>query len=135
MNKVKQRITYVVLFAVLGILSASCEKEETTDSTDAVISTYSAIYMVEGQRFYANPQTEEEWLAFYEQMVALVEEGYTVHFWRNGVQASCSKEKVTFTTTSHAEAVAWCKQKADEGYTVAMTFNQQTGQYTCIAVR
>ena len=132
--KKKNQIRAMALVVVLGLMASGCTKEN-VDEIGVVATANSAIYIVDGQHYYANPQTEEEWSAFYERMVALAEEGYTVHFWRNGVQTSCTKEKVTFTTTSHAEAVAWCKQKADEGYNVTMTYNQQTGKYTCIAIR
>ena len=135
MNNVKQKIRLVVLSAVLCVLSVSCEKEKVTDGATIVATTYAATYIVDGQQYYDNPQTEEEWTVFIDRMLALAEEGYTVQFWRSGVQASATKEKITFTTTNHAEAVEWCKQKKNEGYAVTISYDQGTGVYTCIAVK
>ena len=132
MNK---QIKMMALLAVLGLMAASCSKENTMTGIGDVATSYSAIYIVEGQHYYSNPQTEEEWSAFLDRMFALAEEGYTVQFRRNGVQMSSAKEKVTYTTTSLSDAKAWCKQKVEEGYSVNMTYNQQTGVYTCVAVR
>lgn len=130
MNIVKQRIRLVVLSAVLCVLSVSCEKEKITNDATIVVTTYSAVYVVDGQQYYDNPQTEEEWTVFIDRMLALAEEGHTVQFWRSGVQASATKEKITFTTTNHAEAEAWCRQKKNEGYAVTITYDQGTGKYT-----
>ena len=131
MNQAKQKIRFVVLAAVLCVLSVGCAKENVSDS----ITPHSVVYVVEGQQYYGNPQTEEDWSTFWDRMFALAEEGYTVQFWRSDIQNFGTKEKVTFTTTSHAEAEEWCKQKKNEGYMVTLTYDQATGIYTCIAVR
>ena len=131
----KKQIKMMALLVVLGLTAASCTKENAMDGIGDVATSYSAIYIVEGQHYYANPQTEEEWSLFLDRMFALAEEGYTVQFMRNGVQTSSTKEKVTYTTTSLSDAKAWCRQKVEDGYDVTMTYDQQTGVYTCIAVR
>ena len=48
---------------------------------------------------------------------------------------SSAKATVTFTTQNEKEAVEWVKTKTLEGYDVTVSFNQQTGEYTCIAVK
>ena len=131
----RRQIKKLALLAVFGLASVSCTKENVVNDTDIVVTAYTASYIVDGQQFYLNPQTDEEWSAFLDRMLALAEEGYTVHFWRAGVQASSSKEKLTYTTGNYEEAKEWCKQKKDEGYWVTITYDQLTGQYTCIAVR
>ncbi len=131
----KNQIKAMALVAVLGLMATSCTKESAMDGIGVVDTAQSAVYIVDGQQYYANPQTEEEWSAFLDGMFALVEEGHTVQFWRRGVQTSCTKKKVTYTTTSLADAKAWCNQMANEGYHVTMTYDQSTGVYTCIAVR
>ena len=127
----------IKLMLVLGVLSTGCTKENVTDGTEVVMTTNSVTCIVNGQQYYANPQTDEEWSAFFDRMFALVEEGYSVRFWRNDtrVQTASTKEIVTFSTPDQNEAEAWCKQKMNEGYVVSMIFNQKTGEYDCIAVK
>ena len=125
----------MALMAVLGLATASCTKEDVANDTGIVVGTYTASYLVDGQQYYANPQTDEEWSAFLDRMLALAKEGYTVQFWRDGVQASSAKEKVTYTTNDYEDAKAWCKQKKDEGYWVTITYDHETGTYTCIDIR
>lgn len=131
----KNRIKLMALLAVLAVTATGCTKENVEDNMGIVATTHSVTYIVDGQQYYANPQTEEEWSLFLDRMFALTEEGRTVNFWRSDVQTSSTKEKVTFTTTSLLDAKAWCKQKANEGYTVTMTYDQETGEYTCIAIK
>ena len=133
MNKFKT----IVLLAVLGLTFASCTKENVADDTYAVATASSVTYFINGQQCYANPQTEEDWLAFLDRMMALAEEGCAVRLMRTGTtqQANAAKEKVTYTTSSYEDAKAWTLQKILEGYEVTITFDQQTGKYTCIATR
>ena len=133
MNKFKT----IVLLAVLGLTFASCTKENVADDTYAVATASSVTYFINGQQRYANPQTEEEWSAFLDRMMALAEEGYTVRFMRTSTtqQANAAKEKVIYTTTSYADAKAWALHMTLEGYVVTISCDQQTGKYTCIAVK
>ena len=137
MNLTKIRIRLMVLMLVLGVLSTGCRKENVTDGTDVVMSTNSVTYIVNGQQYYANPQTDEEWSAFFDRMFALVEEGYSVRFWRNDarVRTASTKEVIKFSTTSQVEAEAWCIEKIKAGYEVTMVYNQETGEYDCYAVK
>ena len=131
------RIELMLFLALFGCATVSCTKEELTEKPCAVVTSQSAAYVVDGRLCYANPQTEEEWAAFLDRMFALAEKGHTVQFWRNGQrpQFASTKEVETFKTKNREEALKWVKDKEDQGYTVTMTFNQQTGEYTCIAIR
>lgn len=133
MKKVKS----IVLLAVLGLTLAGCTKENVAEDTCVVAAASSVTYFINGQQYYANPQTDAEWSAFLDRMLALAEEGYAVRFVRTGVsqQASAAKEKVVYTTTSYQDAKLWAAQMALQGYEVTITFDQQTGKYTCIATR
>lgn len=46
-----------------------------------------------------------------------------------------AKEKVTFTTTSEAEAKEWMKKMIKDGYIVIISKDEKTGMYTCTATR
>ncbi|MBQ9864884.1 MAG: hypothetical protein IJM33_06040 [Bacteroidales bacterium] len=127
----------IILFALLGLTLTSCTKEAIDDGTYAVAAEPTVTYFVNGQMHSENLQSEMELAAFFDRMLALAEEGYQVRIRRNDIpqQVLAAKEKVTFTTTSYAEAKAWANKKVNEGYEVTMTFNQETGEYTCIAIR
>lgn len=127
----------IILFALLGLTLTSCTKEAIDDGTYAVAAEPTVTYFVNGQMHSENLQSEMELAAFFDRMLALAEEGYQVRIRRNDIpqQVLAAKEKVTFTTTSYAEAKEWANKKVNEGYEVTMTFNQETGEYTCIAIR
>ena len=131
-----KKISFIILFAVLGVTLASCTKETLSD-TRVVTVEPSVTYFVNGQMHSSNPQTEEEWSMFFDRMLALAQEGYQVRIRRSDIpqEVLAAKEKVTYTTTDFNKAKAWANQKVIEGYEVTMTFNQQTGEYTCIAIR
>ena len=125
------------MFAMLGLTLTSCTKETVTDDAYMATVDSSVIYFINGQVHYANPQTDEEWSAFFDHMLALTQEGYQVRIRRTSSpqQTLTAKEKVTFTTADYNEAKEWAKQKTLEGYIVTIDYNQQTGKYTCIAIR
>jgi hypothetical protein len=121
----------------LGLLFASCTKEDATDNIGVVSTASNVTYFVNGQQGYADPQTDEEWSMFLDRMFALAEEGYVVRFGRTDMfrQACMTKEKVTYTTTDYNDAKLWAFHRTLEGYEVTITYDQQTGKYTCIAIR
>ena len=133
----KHTIKLMLFLALFGGVATSCTKEELTESPCVAAISQSAAYVVDGRLCYANPQTEEEWAAFLDRMFALVEEGHTVQFWRNGLrqQYAAAKEVITFTTTDREKAKKWAAEKAAAGYSVTVSFDQQSGIYTCIAYR
>lgn len=131
------KINKIVLLAAMLLCLAGCTKENVAGDTHDGAATSSVTYLVGGQRYYSNPQTDEDWSAFFDRMFALAKEGYAVRIVRTDAnrQVNTSKEKVTYTTDNYNDAKAWAKQKTLEGYEVTITFNQQTGIYTCIATR
>ena len=120
---------------LFGASIISCTKETSSTNTYYETNNQSATYIINGQIYYDNPSTDIEWSAFLDRMLALAENGYTVYFFRTGVEQTFSKDKVTFTTPSHEEAKNWCEEKEKEGYIVVLTFNQETGEYNCVAYR
>ena len=131
-----KKISFIILFAVLGVTLASCTKETLSDTCVVAVEP-SVTYFVNGQMHSSNPQTEEEWSMFFDRMLALAQKGYQVRIRRSDIpqEVLAAKEKVTYTTTDYNKAKAWANQKVIEGYEVTMTFNQETGEYTCIAIR
>ena len=133
---IKQRTKLIAVLVLLGLAAAGCTKEDVVDNTYVVVTvSQSASYTIDGIQYYANPRNDDEWSAFLDRMVALAEEGHVVQFWRNDIQrGNATKEVITFTTTDGALAKKWAKEKQEEGYIVTINYNQQTGEYTCIAI-
>ena len=138
MNK---SIKTVALLAVLSVAAVGCQKETITVEPQTGVEASSTVYMV---RYSVNgvmhTETligEQAWADFLQRMLALAEEGYRVTMSKSANTAlySESKEVVTYTTKDKKAAQLWITQKLEEGYEVTMDYNQQTGEYTCIAVK
>jgi hypothetical protein len=137
MNK---SIKKVALLTVLSLAAVSCQKETMVNPQTGVETSgtvYTVRYTVNGVTHTETLVGEQAWSAFLQRMLALAEEGYRVTVSKNTdtAQYSMSKEVVTFETKSKEEAAAWIVQKVNEGYDVTFSFNENTGVYTCIAVR
>ena len=105
--------------------------KDTEQTSETIRVTYSINGVV-----YQTTLSESEWDAFVERMIALAREGYEVSFSKNRSSlASQSKEKVTFVTTSEQEAHNWAKDMTNNGYDVKISYNQATGEYTCVAYK
>ena len=132
----KINLKLIAALALPCIAFTGCTKEN-NEPTAVVVTSQSAIYVVDGEWLYANPQNEVEWSDFVSHLIALAEEGHSVQFWRNESQLrdNSSKVIVTFTTTNSDEAKKWATEKIDEGYTISITYDHQTGIYTCVAIK
>lgn len=99
----------IALFAVLGTLTVSCQKENIIDETSIVAESgkvYTVSYTVDGVTHQLTLVGDDAWHDFLNRMFALAEEGYEVSF-RNEDRASrvlSSKDVVTYTTTNHDDA-------------------------------
>ncbi len=133
----KPRTKLMAVLVLLGLAAVGCTKENVVNDTYVVATvTQSATYTVDGIQYYANPQNDDEWSDFLDRMFALAEEGHTVQFWRSAVQnGNATKDVLTYITTDLGLAKKWAKQKKEEGYVVSIHYNQETGEYHCIAVR
>ena len=100
-------------------------------------TVYTVHYALNGVMHTERLSNEAEYDALLLRLMALAREGYEVEIsGGNAAQTlSMSKEVVTYTTKKESEAIAWSKQKIDEGYNVYVTYDQETGIYTCIAYR
>ena len=138
----KKNIITVALLAVLATMAVSCQKED-ADITSANPSTViaendavrSVVYTIDGVTYRLTLVGDQAWRDFLLRMFALAEEGRTVTF-RNEEAASRvipSKLVETFTTSNKEEAYQWAEKKGNEGYTVTVVFDQETGIYTCYA--
>ena len=42
---------------------------------------------------------------------------------------------IKYTTTNKDDAIKWSQNKIIEGYAVTVNYDEETGEYTCIATR
>ena len=136
----RKTFTTIALFAVLGSLAVSCQKENIIDETNIVAengSVYKVSYTVDGVTHQLTLVGDEAWHDFLNRMVALAEEGHEVTF-RNEEAASrivSTKETVTYTTPNHDDAINWAAKMADDGYTVTIIFDEENKVYNCYAIK
>ena len=130
---------FITLFALLSMMAVSCQKENFTelvpmDASD--VTNFSLSYTIDGASHHTVFHSNAERLAFIRRLVALAGEGYNISIADgNTTITRTSKEKVTFTTTSPDEAASWADKMIQQGYEVEIIFDEETGTYTCIAVK
>ena len=124
--------------AALSMMTVGCQKEvmDTQTVVSEIGTIYTVSYVVDGV-----PQTEtlygdDAWSVFLQRMFALAEEGHRVIFW-NGTEprTGTSKEVVTYITTDKKDATAWAHKMFGEGYSVSVEYDEETGEYTCTAIK
>ena len=136
----KKFIIPATLLAMISVATVSCQKENLTEPTAPVVensATHTIRYTVNGAVYQQVIHSDEDLDALMHTLFALAREGYTVRMMDENTSFSESdaKETLTYTTKKENEAIAWSKEKTLEGYVVTITFNQQTGEYTCVAIK
>lgn len=128
----------IALFLGLGLVAASCQKENVvveSVSAEENQSYINARYTVDGVSMQISFSDEGSWQAFLHWLFALVEEGHSVIFEKDGLEYGIVKETVTFVTGSKTEAESWADKMVLDGYRVYVDFDEKTKTYTCVATR
>ena len=135
----KRTIITVALFAVLGTMAVSCQKETVNELSPVAAQSataYTVTYYVDGVRQQTRVNNDEELSFLLNQLAALAREGHHIAVHKgNTPSQSITKEKVTFHTNSKEEAVAWCNSMMQNGYSVTMDYDEATGEYICTAIK
>ena len=137
MKKIVIPITIMVL---LNAATISCQKECTSNAmTETVnIDTTKKVWYtvggISGSRIFSN---EDEYDEFLLQLIRMAQNEIIVEVYTGDSlqHESLAKEVVTFTTSSSTEAMNWAKKKLNEGYKVAITYDEEKSLYTCTASR
>ena len=93
------------------------------------------VYTVDADEHRATTHTDAEWDALLERFCNYAEGGSTVTFYNNSkVSTPLSKGRgaggeATFSTTSREEMKAWMRRMEDEGKTVTVTYDSETGTW------
>lgn len=133
----KKTIT-VALLAALSLASISCQKEaiETPQATlVAAESAYSIHYTIDGVEHQTSFADSASWQTFLRWLFVQAENGHNVSVYNTSATDNrvAVKDTVTYVTHDKDDAFNWAGKMVDEGYHVTISFNPDTGEYTCIA--
>ncbi len=136
----KKFIIPAIFLAMLSLTAVSCQKEKLVEPTAPSVensATRTIRYTVNGTAYRQVIYSDEDLDALMLTLFALAREGYTVRVMdeNRSINENCAKETITFTTKDKQAAASWAVEKANEGYEVTITFNEQTKEYTCTAVK
>ena len=136
----KKMIIPATLLAMLSLTTVSCQKENLVETATQSVennATRTIRYTVNGTAYRQVIHTDEDLDALMFTLFALVREGYTVRMMDENNTFSETSVKVTetYTTKIEKDAKTWAKEKMMDGYVVTITYNEQTGIYTCIATK
>ena len=136
----KKLIIPATLLAMLSLTTVSCQKENLVETAIQSVEnsgTRTILYTVNGSAYRQIIHSDEDLDALMFTLFALAREGYTVRMMDENqtFNENSTKETVTYTTQDKDKAIKWAKEKYNEGYNVTISFNQETGEYTCVATR
>ena len=133
----KKTIKVIFASALLCTVAVGCQPEKVEPIT--VIAreseSYCMYYSIDGAEYHSDISGALERSLFFDQMIALARQGYTVTVGRTANLQSTAKETVTFTTTDPTEAKQWANDMFNNGYFVTINYDSDHGIYTCIATR
>lgn len=134
----KKKVITVAFLSMLTAVTVSCQKENLFESQPVIVENGSFCnvrYSVDGVKYSITLNSGAEWDALVDSLFTLSVQGHDVRFAKGkaNVILSFSKDTQTLITSSEEEAKAWSKERADEGYTVTITFNN--GNFICIAYK
>ena len=121
------KLTVLLVAATLALTACNKDKEEMRHERDIV-------YTVDETTTTVHLKSEAEFDALLDRFCDYAEGGSTVTFYNaNRATKSASKDAVTYSTTSREEMKAWMRRMEDEGKTVTVTYNSESGTYSGMA--
>ncbi len=129
------RLSFLVATALLSVGCTKCYWPEDTvrDITYTVTEGPQASSRHDGnaQPTTVHLKTEAEWQALLDRFCDYAEEGSEVTFYNANQIAtkSATKDAATFSTTSREEMKRWMAQMEDEGMTVTVSYDPNTGTW------
>lgn len=136
----KKRTIIVTCLSMLGLLAASCQKEQLPDPQSSIVApdaVYQVSYLVNGVHYSIMLHGDDEMDLLLRQLNALARQGHRVEIVGNNTSTStvAAKDVITFTTNSEEEILEWEKARIKEGYHVTIEYDPKTGIYTGTAIK
>ena len=133
----KRNVISTVILAVAALLAVGCTHENVAPEPQPTVTTRNVSYLKCGESGHATVTGDEAWHALLDTLFDAVDEGCVVSFWEaaDGGAGQPTKESVTYRTASRDSAYAWGERMYDQGYTVSVIFDPDSGQYVCSAAK
>ncbi len=131
----KKTFRATALFAVLSMAAISCQKDNYV-ATQATVAEVTVNYSA-GNRYGSVVLDDDmSWGLFLDRMLALAREGYEVTIFNGTLRSETgAKESVTHITDDEEDAKNWAKDMTLQGYYVTIKYDDETGIYTCTAMK
>ena len=127
----------MALFAVLGTLAVSCQKETIEEPLAyemETAGTYLITYSIDGVSQQVRLNSDTELADLLRRLTALAREGHKVSVQKTNAAGQASTKKVvTYRTTSEEDANEWAGKMLNEGCEVTIFYDDKTGEFVCIA--
>ena len=130
----------MALFAMLGVMAVSCQKESVLER-DSMLSeprsVYKVSYTIDGKRQTENLHDQDEMKALIHYLASLAREGHQVSVAQgDATTRQClAKETVVYTTSSQTAAEGWALKMTLDGYHVDISFDENNKVYVCTATK
>lgn len=133
-------LKFIALALLLGGLLPACQKEEMVEQNYHAVEnnqTATITYVIDNELYTAEIRNDREREELFSYLLLMAKEGHKVSCYDESKQEQTyvAKEKVTYETTSEAEAKEWIKKMVKEGYEVDLTYDEKTRTYICTATR
>lgn len=94
-------------------------------------------YSVNGADYRCVIRNNEDWITPISNILALSREGFTIRITdeNHAYGESLTKKTFTLTNKGKSEVDEWIFKKLLERYEVIVSYNDNTGEYTCIATK
>ncbi len=132
----------LALLAVLSLVNTGCQKETIVEprAHDVAEENSTAcvmLYSVDGVAGRTAVKTPAERAAFIRWIVGLAEEGHRVIFRQEGntVNVLAPKDTQTYSSKKKHEVEMWADEMIQQGYTVVIEYDKDTGYYTGTATK
>lgn len=134
---------FILLATLVAIsMTTGCHKESAENANRERDITYSVVWNKSQSQYKDGPATvhlttESEYQSLLDSFCDFAEDGAEVTFYnalkQRGTKTTCTKDVVTFSTSSREEMKRWMAQMEDAGKTVTVTFDRETGTWTGMA--
>lgn len=134
------KVIFAALLALSCIAPTSCSKENKQTSMNLTSESHTGRvirYSINRTDYRCIIRNNEDWITPISNILALSREGFTIRITdeNHAYRESLTKKTVTLTNKGKSEVDEWIFKKLLERYEVIVSYNDNTGEYTCIATK
>lgn len=134
MKRIYRRVT---LISILCLLTGSCQKDTLTEYNFENKSATNVRYSLDREEKSKWLCGDDEWTSFLDSMFEYAEQGVEIVLCKkvNNNKMYAASDVQTFVTRDREQAISWCDSMLRSGYTVTLSYDEETREYKCIAIR